>query len=109
MIEPVGDIEGGILACSWTNDQEILLIVTSTGSLVLLNNSFEVLNEIQLEDVDSSEPVSISWRSDGEYVAINYKSSQKRCIKVFTKDLQFHSISYVFLKFSSVSHSLVIL
>ena len=92
-IEPVGEFEGGILACSWTNDQEILLIVTSTGSLVLLNNSFELLNESQLEDVDFSEPVSISWRSDGEYVAINYKSSQKRCIKIFTKDLQFSAIS----------------
>ena len=40
-MEPVGDIEGGILACCWTNDQEILLIVTAIGSLVLLNNSFE--------------------------------------------------------------------
>lgn len=87
-IEPVGDIEGGILACCWTNDQEVLLIVTTTGSLVLLNNSFELLNESHLVDIDSSEPVSISWRSDGEFVAINYKCSQKRCIRIFTKELQ---------------------
>ena len=99
-MEPVGDIEGGILACCWTNDQEILLIVTAIGSLVLLNNSFEVLNEIHVDDLDTSAPVNISWRSDGEFVAINYKVNEKRCIKVFTKDLQFSAISFVFLSFS---------
>ena len=99
-MEPVGDIEGGILACCWTNDQEILLIVTAIGSLVLLNNSFEVLNEIHVDDLDTSAPVNISWRSDGEFVAINYKGNEKRCIKVFTKDLQFSAISFLFPFFS---------
>ena len=64
-VELVGDIEGGILSCCWSNDQEVFLIVTNAGSLVLLNNSFEPLNEIQIDDLDSSEPVTISWRSDG--------------------------------------------
>ena len=96
-VQPVGDIEGGILGCSWSNDQEMFLVVTASGSLVLLNNSFEVLDEHALEDLDySANPtVSISWRSDGENVSINYPlSSGERCIAVFTRELTLVSTSY---------------
>lgn len=30
-IQPVGDIEGGILNCAWSYDQEMLLIITKSG------------------------------------------------------------------------------
>ena len=97
----MGDIEGGILSCAWSYDQEMLLIVTKCGSLVLLNNSFEVLNEAQLEDLNpESTPFSVllSWRSDGEYVSISYlQSSGARCIRVLTKELEPLSISYLHL------------
>ena len=97
-ILPVGDIDGGILACAWSYDQEMLLVVTKSGVLVLLNNSFEVLKESRLEDLHpESTPSSIllSWRSDGENVSINYlQSSGSRCIRVLTKDLQLLSQSY---------------
>ena len=69
IVEPMGDIEGGILACAWSNDQEMLVILTTIGSLILLNNSFEVLNEGSVEGLDetvSPASVKISWRSDGE-------------------------------------------
>lgn len=96
-IQPVGDIEGGILNCAWSYDQEMLLIVTKSGSLVLLNNSFEVLNEAQLEDLHpDSTPFSVllSWRSDGENVSISYlQASGARCIRVLTKELEPFSIS----------------
>ena len=72
--------------------------MTKSGVLVLLNNSFEVLNESRLEDLHpDSTPSSIllSWRSDGENVSINYlQSSGSRCIRVLTKDLQLLSQSY---------------
>ena len=94
-VEPVGDIEGGILACSWSNDQEMLLIVTRSGSLVLLNNSFEVLNEGHLEDVDPAarpDAVHISWRSDSEYFCVSYPSTQRQQMCVYSKELQLHSM-----------------
>ena len=96
-VEPVGDIEGGILTCAWSNDQEMLLIVTSSGSLVLLNNSFEVLNEGHLEDVDPAakpDAVHISWRSDSEYFCVSYPSSQRQQMCVYSKELQLHSVWY---------------
>lgn len=96
-IQPVGDIEGGILGCAWSNDQEMFLIVTSSGSLLLLNNSFEVLEEQPLENMDTSvqSPVLISWRSDGENVSVNFPLlSGERCIAVFTRELRFVSTWY---------------
>lgn len=94
----MGDIEGGILACAWSNDQEMLVIVTSIGSLVLLNNSFEVLNEGHVEGLDemvSPSSVKISWRSDGENFCINYPSHASQVIRVYTKELELVSVSYV--------------
>ena len=94
-ILPVGDIDGGILACAWSYDQEMLLVVTKSGVLVLLNNSFEVLNESRLDPASTASSILLSWRSDGENVSINYlQSSGSRCIRVLTKDLQLLSQSY---------------
>ena len=94
-IEPVGDIEGGILAASWSNDQEMFVVLTCVNSLVLLNSSFEVLNEGVLEDLlpnTTPSDVFISWRSDGEFFCINYpNNTNAQIIRVFSKEL--HSVS----------------
>lgn len=92
----MGDIEGGILACAWSNDQEMLVILTSVSSLVLLNNSFEVLNEGSVEGLDSAvspSSVNISWRSDGENFCINYPSNASQVVRIFTKELELVSVS----------------
>lgn len=96
IVEPMGDIEGGILACAWSNDQERLVILTTIGSLILLNNSFEVLNEGSVEGLDetvSPSSVKISWRSDGENFCINYPSHTSQVIRVYTKELELVSVS----------------
>ena len=94
-VEPVGDIEGGILACSWSNDQEMLLIVTRSGSLGLLNHAFEVLPEGPLEDVDPAaraDAVHLRWGRDCEACGVSYPSTQRQQMCVYSKELQLHSM-----------------
>ena len=82
----------------------MFLIVTSSGSLLLLNNSFEVLEEQPLKDMNTSvqEPVLISWRSDGENVSVNFPLlSGERCIAVFTRELRLVSTWYCFVSTSN--------
>lgn len=75
----------------------MFVILTGVSSLVLLNSSFEVLNEGVLEGLHpeaSPSNVTISWRSDGENFCINYPNSENsQVIQVFSKELRSVSLS----------------
>jgi elongator complex protein 1 len=65
MVEIVGSIDSGLLASSWSPDEETLAILTRENNLLLLSRLFEPLNEKQLNPDDikitDSKHVSVGW------------------------------------------------
>lgn len=65
MVEIVGSIDVGLLASSWSPDEETLAILTKENNLLLLSRLFEPLNEKQLNPDDikitDSKHVSVGW------------------------------------------------
>lgn len=62
-MEIVGSIEGGILAASWSPDEEIVAVLTASRNMLLMTNTFESISETTLikEDLTSSQHVSVGW------------------------------------------------
>lgn len=136
-IEIVGSVDVGICAAAWAPDEELLVIVTRTDTLVLMSRTFEPLNEATLsaddlkaskhvsvgwgkketqfqgkrakalrdptmpERIDEGLPspyedgkVTVSWRGDGQYFAINsVVHGHRRVIRVFSREAVLDSAS----------------
>ncbi|CDK25738.1 unnamed protein product [Kuraishia capsulata CBS 1993] len=62
-VEIVGSIDCGLLAASWSYDEEIFALLTGERNLVLLSRTFEPVSEVFLnpEDVTISNQVSVGW------------------------------------------------
>lgn len=76
--EIVGSVEQGILAASWSPDQELLVLITAPTSaelsengkpkgstLLLMTREFEVLSEnvLQTDDFGEERPIALGWGS----------------------------------------------
>ncbi|BGP18516.1 hypothetical protein JCM10213_002969 [Rhodosporidiobolus nylandii] len=61
--ENVGTFDNGILAASWSPDEELLAIVTGDLQLLLLTRTFDPLSELPLHSAGfgSDAPVSVGW------------------------------------------------
>ena len=93
--EQEGVIEGGIAAAQWAPDGASVLIATNNDSLITMTrfqklcvcprligfhlisytlyykrSTWDVLNEVPIEPKVKGSAVRISWRGDGEYVAV---------------------------------------
>ena len=93
--EQQGVIEGGISAAQWSPDYGSILIATNNDSLLSMTSSWDVLNEVPLEPKVENSSVCISWRGDGEYVAVYSvdKSDGIGRVRIFNRDLELHAIS----------------
>lgn len=62
-VEIVGTVDGGILAASWSPDEEVLAICTEPGSLLLMTRDLDPIREIILtaEDLNASKHVNVGW------------------------------------------------
>jgi elongator complex protein 1 len=136
-IEIVATVDDGILAASWSPDEEILAIFTGQFSLVLMSRDFEPIADVKIslddhkisnhvsvgwgkvetqfkgkrakalrdptvpEHVDEGSlseqddgRVEISWRGDGEYLALNsIDDDKRRTIRVFSRTGNLDSVS----------------
>jgi elongator complex protein 1 len=136
-IEIAGTVDDGIAASRWSPDEQLLAIVTSSDSLILMSGDFDptvdfkftaqdlkASNHVSVgwgkaetqfkgkrakalrdptvpEHVDEGllsatddQRVSISWRGDGEYLAVNsIESSRRRIVRVFSRDGILNSVS----------------
>lgn len=63
LIEIVGSVDAGILAAEWSPDEELLLIATKAGTLLLMTRDFEGTATVPLsvEDVKISNHVDVGW------------------------------------------------
>ncbi len=81
-IEQIGAIEGGIASAKWNPDQNCLVIATNTNSLLLMSNTWDVLEEVPVSPSVTSVPTSISWRGDGEFFSVVSTDSEDLTARV---------------------------
>ncbi|XP_022251795.1 elongator complex protein 1-like isoform X1 [Limulus polyphemus] len=64
-VECVGFVQGGLLATSWSPDQEIIIFLTAQGTLVLMTKDFDTVLEKSLHSKELGEiqPVTVGWGS----------------------------------------------
>ncbi|RDB24885.1 Elongator complex protein 1 [Hypsizygus marmoreus] len=65
MNEVEGTVEPGILAASWSPDDQLLVLVTAEDKLMLLTSTFDVFSEGALHAAEFGEdaPINVGWGS----------------------------------------------
>lgn len=109
--DEIGSLDGGIRALAWSSDQEKLAMVTGVGTLVVMNQQWDVLHEVQWEALlpsgvrraaqEEAQCVELCWREDGRFLAMNAPtvddnaaagSSTQQKVLVFTDELELHAV-----------------
>ncbi|KAK7424354.1 putative elongator complex protein 1 [Neonectria punicea] len=62
-LEIVGSIDDGIAAARWSPDEELLAVVTKTGSVIFMGATFDPVTEVSMtvDDLKASKHVSVGW------------------------------------------------
>ncbi|KAM4054060.1 elongator complex protein 1 isoform 1-T2 [Anomaloglossus baeobatrachus] len=62
-LECVGCVDSGIVAMSWSPDQELVLLITGQQTIILMTKDFEPIAEIQIhqEDFGEGKFVTVGW------------------------------------------------
>ncbi|KAJ1664171.1 putative elongator complex protein 1 [Coemansia sp. RSA 1813] len=69
-VDLVGTVDPGIMASSWSPDEELLALVTGEAKLLLMTQDFDVLDEFPLAQGEHGEevPVALGWgRKETQY------------------------------------------
>ncbi|KAE9323455.1 hypothetical protein PR003_g16975 [Phytophthora rubi] len=102
--EEVGSVDSGLRSVAWSDNQEMLALVTGAGSLLVMSNDWEVLYETQVQGCLPSELqlsnscCQLRWREDSKFVALNVATKVKESeevqhkVLVFTEQLEFHAL-----------------
>lgn len=90
VIEQIGAIDDGICAAKWNPDQSCLVIVTNVDTMILMSNTWDVLEEVPITARVSDSNASVSWRGDGELfsLASTDKSDGNARVRVFNRNLE---------------------
>jgi hypothetical protein len=88
--EQIGCIEGGIAAAKWCPDQSCLTIVTNNDTIICMSSTWDVLQEIPVTTRAKDSPAGVSWRGDGEGLAILTLDSEDQTarVRVYNKQLE---------------------
>ncbi|PIA14573.1 IKI3-domain-containing protein [Coemansia reversa NRRL 1564] len=62
-VELVGAVDAGITGAAWSPDEEVLALVTCEDRLLLMTQELEVLAEVPVDQVASSQHVALGWGS----------------------------------------------
>ncbi|GMF24460.1 unnamed protein product [Phytophthora lilii] len=109
--EEVGAVDSGLRSVAWSDNQEMLALVTGAGSLLVMSNDWEVLHETEIQvalpselELRSAERddehwcCGLSWREDSKFVAVNIATKAKQGemveqkVLLFTEQLELHAL-----------------
>lgn len=68
--ESEGCVDDGIACASWSPDQTCFVIVSNNNSMLLMTNTFDVINEVPLNTRQPKSACCASWRGDGMQFAL---------------------------------------
>ncbi|XP_068089818.1 elongator complex protein 1 [Hyperolius riggenbachi] len=62
-LECVGSVDSGIVAMSWSPDQELVLLVTGQQTLIMMTKDFEPISEVPIhqEDFGEGKFITVGW------------------------------------------------
>lgn len=62
-VEIVGSVDEGILAASWSPDEELLILATGHDTVIIMTRQFEIVcnRKLNLEDLSLSKHVDVGW------------------------------------------------
>jgi hypothetical protein len=86
--DQVGVIEGGIAAAKWHPDYSNLVIYTRNNTILHMSNTWEVITEIEMSSIVTDSIVNLSWKGDGELIAINSHDDSDGTRKIAVYDSQ---------------------
>lgn len=84
IIEVVGSIDSGLKAASWSSDEETLVLVTNSKTVILLSRQLDSIAEITLNESDSnlSNHVDVGWGSkETQFTGKGAKQLERELIK----------------------------
>lgn len=87
--ESEGCVGDGLGHAMWSPDQTCLVLATNNSSLLLMTNTFDVINEVPIESRQSGSLCSLSWNGDGLQFALYSVDSSDGIgrIRLYSRDL----------------------
>lgn len=83
-MEELFQSEEGIVYFAVSPDSRFVVIVTKQNTILLLTlPDLEVISQLELADgggQNGTEVVSVAWREDAHYFAVNYKNGESKYI-----------------------------
>lgn len=94
--DQIGLIDGSIADACWGPAFDVIAIVTYNHSIMLMSNTWEPILEVPFPAFDHSYPVKISWKGDGELLAVLCKDASDGMvrIRVFDRSLEVSAIGH---------------
>lgn len=83
-LECVGSVDSGIVAMSWSPDQELVLLVTGQQTLILMTKDFEPISEIPIhqEDFGEGKFITVGWgKKETQFHGSEGKQAAQRKVK----------------------------
>ena len=78
--ELVGSVDDGIAAVGWSPDQELVVLVTGAGRLMLMSKDFDTMHDVTIasQQVDAAEvSVNVGWGK----AETQFKGSAKHAVQ----------------------------
>ncbi|TDH68081.1 hypothetical protein CCR75_003808 [Bremia lactucae] len=109
--EEVGCVDSGLRAVAWSDNQEVVALITGAGSLLVMGNDWKILYEVEInaflpsgselwvcEPYDNKWLCELCWRDDSAFVALNIATNiqgedrMEQKLMTFTAQLEFHAL-----------------
>lgn len=87
--ESVTFCDGGIKSMAWSHDQEVVVFVTGTDLLVVMNSAYDPLNESHLEDEEFGEEqfINVGWgKKETQFHGTEGKAAARKQVEAVTVD-----------------------
>lgn len=92
-VEVEGYIDAGIASALWSPDQSSLAIVTRANTLLIMTDSFDVLQELPVTPMAHNSECALSWSGDGEYLSMLSTDEADNIARVRTMTKHLEAVS----------------
>lgn len=84
--EAVGAVDGGIAGSGWAPDCELFSVISKSGNLLFLSNSFDPIGEVEVDQGRPVDKASVSWRGDGSFAAVLIQRGTEAFLRTWNRE-----------------------